>query len=89
MVPFKGIQEAHLRIAYSCVHLLINPRYGERVLWVGSVQVCKIYTYMPLPSLPLYHHCISQSFSVEHLLNSPSSLKFHLLVFDSVRMIFR
>ena len=89
MVPLEGIQKAYLRMAYRRVHYLINPRHREGVLWTSFVQVCEVYTHPPLPILLLYYHCISQLLRVENFLNSPSLLKLHHLVFDSVRMILR
>ena len=86
MVPLKGIQKAHPRMAHSCVHQLVNLRHWERVLWAGFVQVCKIYTYAPLPRILLYHYGVSQPFRVKNLFNSPSLLKFHHLVLYSIRM---
>ena len=73
-------------MTHSCIHQLVNLRHRERVLWVGFVQVCKIYTYTPLPHLLLYHYGISQPFRVKNLFNSLSLLKFHHLVLYSIRM---
>ena len=46
-------------MAYCCVHQLVNPRHKEGVLWASFIQVYEIYTYVPLPSLLLYHYDIS------------------------------
>ena len=86
MVPLKGIQKAHSRMAYNCVHQLVNLRHRERVFWACFVQVCKIYTYTSLPRLLLYHHGVGQPFRVKNLFNSPSLLKFHHLVLYNIRM---
>ena len=76
-------------MAYRCVHQLINSRHEEMVFWADFFQIRKIYTYTPLPTLLLYHHCICQSFKVEHLFNSPGPLKLHHLIFDGIKIILR
>ena len=68
---------------------LINPRHGKRVLWIGFVQVCEVYTHSPLPILLLYYHCISQPFRVEYLFDSPSLLKLVHFFLNNIRMLFR
>ena len=73
-------------MAHRRVHQLVNSRHRERVLWTGFVQVCKIYTYAPLPHLLLYHYSVSQPFKVKNFFNSPSMLKFHHLVLDSIKV---
>ena len=87
MVPLKGIQKAHPKMANNFVHQLTNPRHREGALWTGFGQVCKIYTYTPLPNLLLYHYYVSQLFRVKYFFNSPSLLMLHHLVLDSIRMI--
>ena len=32
MVPLKGIEKTHPRMAHSCIHQLVDPRHRERVL---------------------------------------------------------
>ena len=64
-------------MAHHCVHQLVNLRHKERVLWAGFVQVCKIYTYAPLPSLRFYHYGISQPSKVKKTsLIAPACLSF-------------
>ena len=84
MVPLKGIKKTHLRMTYSRVHQLVNPRHRERVLRASFVQIRKINTYAPLSSLLFYHYSVSQSFRVKNLFNSPSPLKFRYLVLYSI-----
>ena len=31
VVPLKGIQEAHLRMAHDCIHQLVYPRHREGI----------------------------------------------------------
>ena len=76
-------------MAYSCIHQLVYPRRGERVLMASLVKVCEIHTYLPLFTFLLCYHCIGQSLRVEHFLNSPSLFKLVHLLLDSIRMIFR
>ena len=52
-------------MAHRRIHQLVNLRNRERILWASFVQVCKIYTYAPLPSLLLYHYSVSQPFMVK------------------------
>ena len=89
MVPLKGIEKTHPRMAHSCIHQLVDSRHRERVLWAGFIQVCKVCTYAPFPSLHFYHYCISQPFRVEDFFNNPSLLELRHLVFDSIRVFLR
>ena len=89
MVPLKGIEKTHPRMAHSCIHQLVNSSHRERVLWAGFIQVCKVYTYSPFPSLLFYHYCISQPFKVEDFFNSPSLLELRHLVLDNIRVFLR
>ena len=87
MVPLKGIKKTHPRMAHSYIHQLVNPRHRERVLWASFIQVYKVYTYSPNPSLLFYHYCISQPFRVENFFNSPSLLELHHLVLDNIKSV--
>ena len=58
VVPLESIQKAPLRMAYCCIHQLINLRHGERVFWTGLIQVCEINAYSPFSTFLLYYHCI-------------------------------
>ena len=89
MVPLKGIEKTHPRMAHSCIHQLVDSRHRERVLWAGFIQVCKVCTYAPFPSLHFYHYCISQPFRVEDFFNNPSLLELRHLVFDSIKVFLR
>ena len=89
VVSLKGIQKAHLRMTYSGIHQLVDPRHGEMVFRTCSVQICEVHTYPSLSFFLLHHHSIGQPFRVKHFFNCPSLLKFHHLVFDGVRMILR
>ena len=89
MVPLKGIEKTHLRMVHRCIHQLIDPRHKERVLWASFIQVCKVYTYVPFPSLLFYHYCISQSFKVKDFFDNPSLLELRHLVLDNIRVFIR
>ena len=89
VVPLKGVQKAHPKMAYSGIHQLIYLRHKERILGASFIQVCEVYTYPPLHILLFHYHHIGQPFRVEHFLNSPSLLKFVHFLIDSIRMLFR
>ena len=48
-----------------------------------------LYTYPLLSIFLLHNHSVGQPFRIEYFFNSPSLLKFHHIVFDSIRMILR
>ena len=75
-------------MAYNCIHQLINPRHGERVLWTGFIQVCEIYVYSSFSTFLLYYHCIGQPFRVEPLFISLNLLKLSHFIPNSIRVIF-
>ena len=89
VVSLEGIQKAHPRMAYSCIHQLVHPRHGKRVFWTGLIQICEVYTYSPLSILLLHHYSIGQPVRVKHLFNSLSLLMFDYLVLDSIKIVFR
>ena len=89
MVPLKGIQKAHPRMAYSGIHQLIYSSHKERILGASFIQICEVHTHPPLPILLLHYHCISQPVRVDNFLNSPSLLKLVHLFLDSIRMLLR
>ena len=37
VISLKNIQEVHLGMARSCIHQLIYPRQGERILWASLI----------------------------------------------------
>ena len=88
MIPLKGIQEAHPRVAHSGIHQLVYSRHGKRVFGASFIQICEVHTYPPLPILLLHYHCIGQSLRVENFLNSPNLFKLVHLLLDSIRMLF-
>ena len=88
MVSLEGVQETHLRIAYRYVHQLVYPRKGERIFRTDFVQVYEVYTYTPLSVLLFYHHGVGQPLGIKNFLDSPYSLKFSYLVFNSFIMVF-
>ena len=58
MVPLKGVQEAHPRMAYSGIHQLVYSRYKKRVFRASFIQIREVYTYLPFPILLLHYHYI-------------------------------
>ena len=76
-------------MTYSGIHQLIYSRHRERILRASFIQICEVYTNLPLPILLLHYHCIGQLLRVEHFLNSPSLLKLVYFLLDSIRMLFR
>ena len=88
MITLKGIQEAHSRVAYSCIHQLVYLRHWERVFWTRLVQVCEVYANSLLPTLLLYHNSIGQPLGVEDLFDSPYSFELHHFIPNSVGMLF-
>ena len=88
MVSLENIKETHSRMSYRCIDQLIYPRKGERILWTGFIQVCKVYTYLPLSVLLFYHHSVGQPLRVKNFLDSPCSLKFSHIVLNSFIMVF-
>ena len=89
MVSLESIKETHSRVTYSCIHQLIYPRKGERIFRTGFVQVFEVYTYPPLPVLLFYHHGVGQPLRINNLIDSPCSLQFSYLFFNSFIMISR
>ena len=89
MVFLKGVQEAHLRMAYSGIYQLVYSRHRKRVLGASFIQICEVHTYPPFTTLLLHYHCVGQPLKVENFLNSPSLLKLVHLLIDSARMLFR
>ena len=89
MVSLESIKETHSRMSYRCDDQLIYPRKGERILRTGFIQVCKVYTYLPLSVLLFYHHGVGQPLLIKNFLDIPCSLKFSYLVLNSFLMIFR
>ena len=89
MVPLKSIKEAHLRMAYRCVDQLIYLKKGKRIFRIGFIQICEVYTYLPLAVLLFYHHGVGQLLQIKNFLDSPYSLKFSYLFLNSFVMIFR
>ena len=75
-------------MAYHCVDQLIYPRKGEMIFRTDFVQVCEVYTYPPLSVLLFYHHGVGQPLGIKNFLDSPYSLKFSYLVFNSFIMVF-
>ena len=76
-------------MSYHCVDQFIYPRKGERILQIGFIQVCKVYTYLPLSVLLFYHHGVGQPLRIKNFIDSPCSLKFSYLILNSFIMIFR
>ena len=89
MVPLESIEEAHLRMAYRCINQLIYPRKGERIFRTGFIQICEVYTNSPLTVLLFYNHGVGQPLRIKNLLDSPYSLQFSYLFFNSFIMISR
>ena len=89
MVTLESIKEAHPRMAYRCVDQLIYPSKGERIFRTGFIQICEVYTHPLLTVLLFYHHGVGQPLGIKNLLDSPCSLKFSYLLFNSFIMIFR
>ena len=89
MVSLESIKEAHPRMAYRCVDQLIYPKKGERIFRTGFIQICEVYTHLPLAVFLFYHHGVGQPLRIKNLLDSPCSLKFSYLFFNSFIMIFR
>ena len=89
MVSLESIKETHPRMTYGCIHQLIYPRKGERIFWTDFVQVYEVYTYSPLTVLLLYHYGVNQPLRIKNLLDSPCSLQFNYLLFNSFIMISR
>ena len=89
MVPLESIEEAHSWMAYHCIDQLIYPRKGERIFRTGFIQICEFYTHPSLAVLLFYHHGVSQPLRIKNLLDSPYSLQFSYLFFNSFIMIFR
>ena len=75
-------------MAYCCIYQLVYPRQRERIFWTGFVQVCEIYTHLPLPIFLFHYHGVGQPLEVVHFLNSPYLLKLPYLISNSIRMIF-
>ena len=88
MITLEGIQEAHSRVAYSCVYQLVYPRHWERVFQARLVQVYEIYADSPFTSLLFYHHYICQPLEVKDFFDSPCLLQFCHFVLNSVGMLF-
>ena len=65
MVPLKSIKEAHLRMAYRCVDQLIYLKKGKRIFRIGFIQICEVYTYLPLAVLLFYHHGVGQLLQID------------------------
>ena len=89
MVPLKGVQEAHLRMAHSGINQLVYMRHRKKVFEASFIQIYEVHTYPPLPILLFHYHYIGQPLWVENFLNSPSLLKLVHLLIDSIRMLFR
>ena len=89
MVSLESIKEAHPRMAYCCIDQLIYLRKGERILRTGFIQICEVYTNLPLAILLFYHHGVGQLLRIKNLLDSPCSLQFSYLFFNSFIMISR
>ena len=88
MVSLESIKEAHPRMAYRCVDQLIYPKKGERIFRTDFIQICEVYTHLPLAVFLFYHHGVGQPLRIKNLLDSPCSLKFSYLFFNSFIMIF-
>ena len=67
---------------YRRIHQLIYSRHRERVFGISLIEICKVYTHVPLPRFLFHHHCISQSLRIKHLFDSPYLLEFCYLIFD-------
>ena len=51
MVPLEGNQKNHPRMPHCCIHQLINPREGKRVLQANLIQISEVHTHMPLENI--------------------------------------
>ena len=60
MVSLESIEEAHLRMTYHCIDQLIYPRKGEKIFQIGFIQICEVYTDLPLAVLLFYNHGVGQ-----------------------------
>ena len=89
MVPLKGIEKTHPRMAHHYIHQLIDSRHRERVFRASFIQVYKVYTYAPFPNLLFYHYCISQSFRIEEFFDSPNLLELCHRILDNIRVFLR
>ena len=74
-------------MAYCCIYQLVYSRHGEGVFWTSFIQVCEIYTHLPLPIFLLHHHSVGQPLRVKHLLNGPSLFKLCHLILDIIKML--
>ena len=58
MVPLKGVQEAHLRMAHSGINQLVYMRHGKKVFEASFIQICEVHTHLSFPILLLYYYSI-------------------------------
>ena len=86
VISLKGIQKAHLKMAYRCIYQLVYSRHRERVFRTSPVKICKVHTHSPFFCLLFHYHGIRQSLRVKHLFNSPCLLKFGHFTLDSFYM---
>ena len=89
MITLEGIQEAHSKVAYSCVYQSVYSRHWERVFWARLVQVCEVYADSPFPGFLFYHYCICQPLGVKDFFDSPYLFQLRHFILNSVGMLFR
>ena len=89
MISLEGIQKAHSRMAYRCIHQLVYLSHREWVFRTSPVEICKVHTHPPFSCLLFHYHGIHQPLRVKYLFYSPCLFKFGYFTLDSLYMFLR